>query len=86
MSPNQTIAFLDGLKEERGRWAAVIAGPTDCESALGDANKAKRLKAFTANAGANTVFSSICSGDLSLALMDALDTFDQACESFPVID
>jgi hypothetical protein len=30
----------------------------------------------------NAVFSSICDGDLSIALKEAIDKFGQACESF----
>jgi hypothetical protein len=79
-------AALDGVKGDRGRWAmAVIAGPGPgtCSSAFGDAADGVRLRQFLAEAGENTVFSSICDGDLSTALMNALETFDAACQSFP---
>jgi hypothetical protein len=81
------LSFLDGVKDERGRWAtAVIAGPTDCSSSLGDAAEAGRLKDFVAQAGDNAVFSSICEGDLSSALAEAIATFDAACQTFPPIE
>ncbi|MBO6937429.1 MAG: VWA domain-containing protein [Deltaproteobacteria bacterium] len=74
---------LDELKGERGRWAgAVIAGPSDCSSAFGEAAAAPRLQQFATEAGENVVFSSICEGDLTGALMDALDTFEAACAGF----
>jgi len=79
--------FLNTLTGAPGRWAvATIAGPTDCSSEFGNAQEAVRLEQFTNQAGANGVFSSICSGDLAGALQDALDTFDTACDSFPPID
>lgn len=66
-----------------GKWAtAVIAGPTNCKSAFGDAAEAKRLKEFVALAGPNGSFSSICSGDLTTAIQNALGTFDGACKKF----
>ena len=40
---------------------------------------------FGVNTGANGVFSSICSGNLTEALNDALATFTGACESLPPI-
>jgi hypothetical protein len=89
----QAIDFFDSVKGgERGRWAsAVIAGPTNCSSAFGDAAEAVRLKQFVqdANSGGqnqNAVFSSICEGNLAPALQQALDTFQAACESFPPIE
>ncbi len=77
---------LDTVKGDRGRWAmAVIAGPGPgtCTSSFGDAIEAGRLKQFLMDAGDNTVFSSICDGDLTGGLMSALQTFDAACQSFP---
>ncbi len=80
------LSFLDNLKGERGRWAvAVTAGPNACSSSFGDAIEAIRLKDFVAQTGANAVFSSICDGDLTGALNDALNTFESACEGFPPI-
>ncbi|HEU5055208.1 MAG TPA: hypothetical protein VFU21_01730 [Kofleriaceae bacterium] len=80
-------SFLDTVKGERGRWAtAVIAGPNNCSSQFGDAVNARRLKQFVSETGTNGVFSSICQGDLSSALADALETFDAACEAFPPVD
>ncbi len=81
------VDFFDDLKGARGRWAtAVIAGPTDCSSAFGDAAAATRLQEFVNLTGPNAVFASICEGNLSGALQTALDTFQSACESFPDID
>jgi hypothetical protein len=76
---------FDKVKGERGRWAgAVIAGPTKCTSpGLGDAAEAKRLKSFITGVGKNGVFASICTGDLTDGLTQALATFDQACKDFP---
>jgi hypothetical protein len=75
---------LDGIAQGEGRWAAaVIAGQTQCKSSFGDAIEAKRLKEFTSLPGVKSTFSSICDGDLSLALDKALDLFDGACKSLP---
>jgi hypothetical protein len=76
---------LDKVKGERGRWAsAVIAGPSACSSpGLGQAAEAKRLKGFITDVGKNGVFSSICAGDLTDGLTQALAKFDQACREFP---
>ena len=79
--------FLDTVKGDRGRWAtAVIAGPNNCSSDFGDAINARRLQQFVTDTGTNAVFSSICQGDLSGALSDALETFDAACEAFPPVE
>ena len=81
------LAMLDSVKNGRERWAvATIAGETSCMTALGDAAEATRLKDFVAQTGENGVFSSICQGDLSSPLADALATFDAACQSFPPIE
>ena len=81
------VDFLDDLTGARGRWAvAVIAGEADCESDFGGAEEAVRLKEFVNLAGDNAVLSSICEADLSVALEEALNTFDTACENFPEID
>ncbi len=83
------LDFLDDLKGDRGRWAsAVIAGPGpgSCSSSFGDAAEAERMIDFVNQAGSNAVLSSICSGDLTNALGEALDTFEAACNSFPGID
>jgi hypothetical protein len=85
--PAHYVDFLDQLKGERGRWAvAVIAGPTACSSAFGDAAEATRLKDFVSETGQNAIFSSICTGNLATAISDALDTFQAACDDFPPID
>jgi hypothetical protein len=68
----------------------VIAAPSDCSSAFGDAVAAPKLKGFVdlTNSGGHTngVFSSICEGNLAPALTRALDTFTAACENFGPID
>ena len=75
---------LDGVAQGEGRWAAaVIAGQTQCKSSFGDAIEAKRLKEFTSLPGVKSTFSSICDGDLSVALDKALDLFDGACKTLP---
>jgi hypothetical protein len=81
------VSFLDTVKTERGRWAAAaLAGETSCMSEFGSADEATRLKKFIVETGKNGVFSSICAGDLTAALKDALDTFQIACNSFPPIE
>lgn len=83
------LNFLDELKGERGRWAsAVIAGtgPGSCSSGFGEAAEASRMIDFVGQAGTNSVLSSICSGDLTGALEEALQNFEAACEAFPQID
>ena len=82
------LTVLDGVKLERGRWAAAVIagpGPGTCSSSFGEAFEATRLKQFVSLVGTNAVFSSICDGDLSGSLEDALDTFDAACSAFPPI-
>jgi hypothetical protein len=80
----QYKATLDNVAQGEGRWAAaVIAGQTQCKSSFGDAIEAKRLKEFTSLPGVKSTFSSICDGDLSLALDKALDLFDGACKALP---
>ncbi|HEY0253248.1 MAG TPA: hypothetical protein VGC41_17060, partial [Kofleriaceae bacterium] len=82
-NPADEVTFFDTLKGNRTRWAAaVIAGESDCESGLGSAVEATRLKEFVTDANGNStqaVFSSICDGDLSIGLQKALDTFQDAC-------
>lgn len=81
--PADLVSFLDTLKGHRTRWAAgVIAGPTDCSSSFGDAAKATRLQDFVMQANATSTqasFSSICDGNLTVALQKTLDTFQTAC-------
>jgi hypothetical protein len=78
--PADLIAFLDGLKGHRSRWAAgVIAGETACTSAFGDAVAATRLKDFVTQAGTQAVFSSICAGNLTTALSEIIAKFQAAC-------
>ena len=84
-----TLGFLDGLKGDPGRWAlAVIAGPgpTACSSSFGDAQPATRLLDLVARKQPNASFSSVCEGDLTRGLADAIATFDRACQTFPPID
>ena len=83
-NPPDHAQFLDTLKGHRSRWAAAaIAGDGDCSSAFGMAANAARLKDFvnTANNQGTTqaVFSSICAGDLTIGLKEALDLFQAAC-------
>ena len=82
---SQYPAEFDKVKGERGRWAAAaIAGPNACTSAgLGKAAEAKRVKDFITGVGKNGVFSSICTGDLTTGLTEALAKFDEACKGFP---
>ncbi len=80
--------FLDDLTGAPGRWAvAVIAGPGpgECSSGFGSAQEAFRLQELVDMAGDTGVFSSICEGDLTGALEQALGTFETACEGFPPI-
>ncbi len=82
------VGFLDALTGDRARWAAAVIagpGPGSCTSQFGTASEAVRLKQLVDAAGPNGVLASICSGDLSAALLAAVDTFDLACESFPPI-
>jgi hypothetical protein len=83
-NPADQVQFLDGLKGNRTLWAAgVIAGDGACSSGFGDAADGVRLKEFVTLANGNgstqAVFSSICDGDLTVGLKEALDTFQAAC-------
>lgn len=83
------VSFLDAYTGDRGRWAvAAIAGPgpDTCESDFGQAVYAERIDQFVTQTGANGVLSSICSGDLTTGLADALAVFSEACDDFPPID
>jgi len=85
----ETIGFLDGLKGDPGRWAtAVIAGPgpQTCNSGFGDAIPATRLLDLVARKQPLASFSSVCEGNLTHGLADAIATFDRACQAFPPID
>ncbi len=88
--PANYSAFLDAYTGDHGRWAvAMIAGPGpgSCSSSFGNADYAERLVQFASAAGAsNALVSSICAGDLTVGLTDALELFDTACENFPPID
>ena len=75
-------AFLDTYAGGPSRWAtAVIAGkgPGSCSSSFGSAEEATRLEQFVSLVGTNAVMSSICDGDLSIGLTQALGTFKSAC-------
>ena len=77
-------AVLDAITGARTQWAlAVIAGPGPgrCLSDLGGAEEATRLVDLADLAGANSVVSSICAGDLASALQDALARFDTTCRA-----
>jgi hypothetical protein len=83
-NPSDLVNFLDQTKGNRSRWAAgVIAGDGDCSSDFGEAANGARLKQFVdlANQGGyqQATFSSICAGDLSAGLQQALDLFQTAC-------
>ena len=83
-NPADLVQYFDATKGHRSRWAsAVIAGDGNCSSDFGSAVDAVRLKEFVdeANAGGSTqaVFSSICAGDLTIGLQQALDLFQEAC-------
>jgi hypothetical protein len=83
-NPADHVQFLDTLKGHRSRWAAAaIAGDGDCSSSFGSAANAARVKDFVnlANGGGTpqAVFSSICAGDLTIGLKQALDLFQAAC-------
>ncbi len=87
LPPSDTINFLDTLTGSRGRWAtAVIAGPSACTSSFGEASHAANLQQFVSETGENAVFSSICDGDLSTALGEAVATFDAACRTLEPIE
>ncbi len=83
-NPTDQVQFLDTLKGNRTRWAAgVIAGDGNCSSSFGNAADGVRLKEFVnlanGNGSTQAVFSSICNGDLTTGLKDALDVFQAAC-------
>jgi hypothetical protein len=80
----EQVQFLDQLKGNRSRWAAgVIAGDGNCSSSFGSASNGARLKDFVSAANGSgynqAVFSSICDGDLTIGLQEALDLFQAAC-------
>lgn len=82
------VSFMDNLTGDRARWATAViagAGPGPCSSDFGDADEATRLIDFVNQTGTNAVVSSICEGDLTVGLQDALDTFELACDNFPPI-
>jgi hypothetical protein len=90
MEPVATyVGFLDQYTGARARWAAVAIagpGPGSCSSEFGNADYAQRLDELVQLTGANARLSSICSGDLTTGLVDALEIFSAACEQFPPVD
>ena len=77
------VSFLDQFTGNHTRWAvAAIAGkgPGACSSDFGGADEAARLKQFVQQTGTNATMSSICDGDLSIGLMQALELFESACD------
>jgi hypothetical protein len=82
------VTKLDALKSGHGRWAtAVIAIPPGAGACAGDGSSENvRLKQFTDAAGANGVFTNICSGNMAQSLMQAFDTFGLACENIPPVN
>ena len=83
-NPQDEVNFLDQLKGNRTLWSAgVIAGDGNCSSSFGMAADGTRLKQFVnlanGNGSTQAVFSSICAGDLTVGLKNALDTFQAAC-------
>jgi hypothetical protein len=83
------VAFLDDYTGARGRWAAAAIagpGPDRCTSEFGDADYAERLDQFIDQTGTNGVLTSICAGDLTTGLADAVALFETACETFPPVD
>src|SRR5262245_1859643 len=76
------VSVLAAFAGNRSRWAiAAIAGPGPgaCSSTFGNADEATRLKAFVQQTGTNATMSSICDGDLSIGLAQALALFESAC-------
>jgi hypothetical protein len=76
------VSFLDAYTGNHSRRAvAAIAGkgPGACTSSFGDADEATRLKELVNLTGANATMSSICDGDLSIGLSQALALFESAC-------
>jgi hypothetical protein len=83
---------FDGVKGGRGKWAAaVIAGEApdggvgSCSSPqLGNAFPAPRYKDFINQIQPNGVFASICTGDLTIGLQKAMQTFSEACKNINI--
>jgi hypothetical protein len=76
--------FLDQYTGSPSRWAAAIIagpGPGACSSSFGGADEATRLIDFKNQVGTNAVMSSICDGDLSIGLAQALQLFNSACNA-----
>lgn len=76
--------FLDTYAGGPSRWAAAVIagpGPGSCSSSFGGAEEATRLIDFKNQIGTNATMSSICDGDLSIGLMNALNLFNSACNA-----
>lgn len=76
--------FLDQYTGNPTRWAAAIIagpGPGACSSTFGNADEATRLIDFKNQVGTNAIMSSICDGDLSVALTQATMLFQSACDA-----
>jgi len=85
-TPAGTKAYLDALTEGEDRYAVVvIAGPTECSSAFGEAIEAVKLKEFV-DLVPNGFFGDICEGDLWPSLQEALELMLVSCEEMPPIE
>ncbi|MCE9578914.1 MAG: hypothetical protein K8W52_37665 [Deltaproteobacteria bacterium] len=74
--------YLDLLKGRHDLWSMAIVADnssTMCSSPFGTAVPASRLMALQAASPDNVVTSSICSGNLALALADVLDVVQRSC-------
>lgn len=81
--PSRVRTALDTFRPDR--WtASVVAGDAaeGCSSALGEAAEAVRLMDFLAGVD-HGVFSSICSGNLSVPMRRSATAFIDACEAAP---
>jgi hypothetical protein len=84
--PTRTKAFLDDLTGGPGRYVVVaIAAKEQCQSQFGKADKAKRLADLVELCGDNGFFGDICSGDLWIALKEAVDKMQVACRDLPPV-
>jgi hypothetical protein len=85
MEPVATYkTFLDTYAGGPSRWAAAVIagkGPGNCSSSFGSAEEATRLEDLVQQVGANAVMASICDGDLSIGLMQAVNLFGSACNA-----
>jgi hypothetical protein len=79
--------FLDNLTGGPGRYVVLtIAGLTSCNTAFGDAAKARRLLQFNDLFGEFAVFGDICSGDLWKSLEETVELMKITCDDMvPVV-